>query len=86
MILPDGMTKINMSVFGYCYGMASVSIPASVTNMSAGGSFSSVYLLESLCIPDGVTTLGGFIFRECYSLKSAVLPDSLVGTGSQTFF
>lgn len=57
--------------------MASVSIPASVTNMSASGIFGSVYSLESVCIPDGVTTLGGYIFRECYSLKSAILPDSL---------
>ena len=50
LILPDGITAINMYAFYYCSGLTSVTIPDSVTSIGYSA-FSGCSSLESITIP-----------------------------------
>ena len=66
-------------------GLASVSIPASVTSIGANA-FSGCPNLKSITLPSGLTSIGESAFSECTSLKTVVyLTDSPVKVAANTF-
>ena len=71
-----GLPKIRDHAYHDCPGLASVTIPNSVTSIGD----SAFYLCGSLpgvTIPDSVTTIGSSAFESCSSLASVTIPNSV---------
>ena len=75
-ILPDGITTINESLFSGCYKLTSVTIPSSVTSIG-NSAFAGCSSLASITIPNGVTSIGNSAFAGCSSLTSITIPKSV---------
>ena len=75
---------IGTSAFSYCYSLASVSIPSTVTSIGTSA-FSDCYSLASVSIPSGVTTIGISAFSTCYSLASVSIPSGVTSINGSTF-
>lgn len=69
-------TIIGNSAFYDCKNLKSVTIPDSVTRISAQ-TFKRCRSLESITIPNGVTYIGEGTFSNCDKLTSVKLPESL---------
>ena len=82
--LGDGITSLMNYAFGYCYSLASISIPSGVTSIG-DYAFSYCYSLVSISMPSGVTSVGSGVFNYCYSLASASIPSGVTSIGSSAF-
>ncbi len=65
--IPNSVTSIGYSAFGYCSGLTSLTIPNSVTSIGEFA-FYGCSSLASLTIPNSVTNIGGEAFAECRGL------------------
>ena len=68
----------------YCSGLASVTMPNSVTNIDAGA-FYGCSGLASVTIPDSVTSIGSYAFSGCASLTNVAIPASVTSIGGGAF-
>ena len=78
------VTSIGNWAFGYCEGLTSVTLPASLTAIGEGA-FCGCTSLSSLTIPDGVTSIGDAAFEYCKGMTSVTLPASLTSIGDYAF-
>lgn len=76
--------SIGDSAFYYCYSLANITIPDSVTSIGIY-TFFSCYSLASITIPDGVTSIQANAFNECNSLANIAIPDSVTSIGTYAF-
>ena len=81
-IIPDGVTKICDSAFGFQRSLASVTIPDGVTEIGSYA-FKSCIALKSIIIPDSVVKLDGF--TDCSSLESIVIGAGVTDINWMTF-
>jgi hypothetical protein len=65
-------------------GLASVTIPNSVTSIGEGAFWYS-YNLTNVTIGNGVTTIGDEAFGDCFSLTSVVIGNSVTTIGEEAF-
>ena len=72
------------SAFSSCSGLASVTIPNSLTTIGESA-FSSCTGLTSVTIPNSVTTIGESAFFGCTSLTSVTLGDGVSTIGRWAF-
>ena len=79
------MTSIGQSVFAYCSGLTSVTIPNSVTSIG-GYAFSNCSGLTSIDIPSGVTSIGERTFQNCSGLTSIDIPSGVTSIGDWAFY
>ena len=66
--IPDSVTEIGDSAFGYCLSLTGVTIPDSVTSIGKYA-FCDCTSLTSITIPDSVTEIGYKAFDGCSSQK-----------------
>ncbi len=83
--LREGTRGIADFAFSGCSGLASVTIPDSVTSIS-NGAFYECSGLTSVTIPDSVTSIGSSAFRGCSGLTSVTIPDSVTSIGNYAFY
>jgi cell surface protein len=76
--------KLGDYVFNDCYGLTSLTLPSSVTEIGEGA-FLNCRGLTNFTIPSGVTKIGGAAFFCCYGLISLTLPSSVTAIGSEAF-
>src|SRR5436190_1169262 len=86
--IPDSIaglsvTSIGSWAFGFCLGLTSVTIPASVT--SIGDCAFEGCKLTSVTIPASLTSIGYFTFANCTSLTNVTIPDSVSSIGDVAF-
>ena len=74
-IVPDGVTIINVYAFMGCKDITSIKLPNSLTKIY-GGEFAKSNNLTSVNIPLHVERIGKGAFRECKKLSSVNLPDN----------
>ena len=83
-VVPTGVTKIDIGAFEWCSSLASIAIPDSVTSIGSGA-FQGCSSLTSVEIPDSVTSIGGSAFQWCSSLTNVKIPDGIVTINSYVF-
>ena len=83
-VVPTGVTKIDIGAFEWCSSLASIAIPNSITSIGSGA-FQGCSSLTSVEIPDSVTSIGGSAFQGCSSLTSVKIPDGIVTINSYVF-
>ena len=78
-----GLSSICNDAFNYCFNLASIVMPSSVTTI---GSRAFNYCnLTSIEIPSSVTTIGSSAFNYCCNLTSIEIPSSVTTIGSSAF-
>ena len=82
--IPNSVTSIGSSAFGYCSGLTNITIPNSVTSVGTLV-FCGCTGLKSVTIPDSVTFIGSYAFEYCTSLTSITIPNSVTEIGWKTF-
>ena len=76
--LPEGLTRLGRSAFGYCWNLQSINLPSTLREMGTSA-FSYCTLLDHVTIPGAVTVVDQETFLECRSLTHLV-----IGRGVQT--
>ncbi len=82
--LPDTVTLIEGSAFGYSYELESIELPDGLLEIGARA-FHGCEKLESVVVPDSVTEIGDDAFAYCDVLTTANLPASLTKMGESIF-
>lgn len=83
-VIPDSVTSIEKSAFGFCEGLTSVTIPESVFSVGKYA-FNNCNNLTNVVISNGVTSIGDNAFQSCDNLTSITIPESVVSIGSNPF-
>ncbi|MBQ7381026.1 MAG: leucine-rich repeat domain-containing protein, partial [Clostridia bacterium] len=78
----NSVTKIGISAFDGCRGLASIHIPDGVTSID-DMAFQDCSNLASVTIPDSVTRIGYGAFSWGFNLTSIHIPDSVTYIGEQ---
>ena len=68
-VLPEGITSIESSLFEGCTFLSEFTIPASVTEIDSSA-FEGCSALSEIKIPAKVTKIGASAFKDCTSLES----------------
>ena len=71
--IPDSVTHIGYSAFGWCSNLKSVTIPDGVTCIEAY-TFHDCCSLANITISAGVTSIGEYAFYGCTGLTSITIP------------
>ena len=77
--------NIPFGAFSNCTGLASITIPDSVTSIG-GRAFSGCTSLTSVTIPDSVTSIDTYAFSDCTGLTSVTIGDGVTSIGYYAFY
>ncbi len=83
-VIPEGVTSIDMAAFAFCTYLESVVLPSSLETIGMGA-FGMCQSLKSVDIPENVSIIGDLAFMGCAYLESVDLPDNLKRMGTATF-
>ena len=83
-VIPDTVTSMGMSVFGFCSSLESCVIPKSVTEI-AKGAFMSCTSLRHVSLPNTLLCIEGGAFHRCISLERIEIPESVQSIGTPAF-
>lgn len=75
-VIPAGITKIDMYMFNGCKNITKVTLPETIQYISRCA-FEDCTNLESINIPNGVKSIYDQAFKNCTSLKTLSLPATL---------
>ena len=75
-VIPDSVTEIGKSAFGYCPNLESVELPAGLTVIEES-TFTDCTSLRAIVIPDGVKRIECGAFMDCRDLESVEIPASV---------
>lgn len=78
-----GLTSIGNSAFFSCYGLTSIVIPNSVTNI--GDQAFANCGLTSVNIPESVVTIGAWAFNYCNNITAVTIPENVTSIGVSAF-
>ena len=84
-VIPQGVTRIDQSVFYRLESLTSIVIPEGVTSIGEWA-FCACKNLANVVLPEGMTTISGGAFANCESLTSIVLPESVTTIGGRVFY
>ena len=83
--IKDGTYAITSQAFNSCSGLASVTVPSSVTSIG-DSAFWKCSNLRSVTISEGVMYIGEVAFRDCSSLESITIPKSIIKIADFAFY
>ena len=83
-IIPNSVTSIGRSAFGWCYALTNITLPNSVTSIGKSA-FHTCIGLSGINIPNSVTSIGEEAFYECSSLSNITLPNSIISIDKNAF-
>ncbi|MBQ9551921.1 MAG: leucine-rich repeat protein [Clostridia bacterium] len=84
LVIPNGVTKINMNAFTRCTNITGLTVPAGVTTIDYYA-FGGCIGLTDINLPDGLTTINSGAFECCTGLTTVTLPNSITALGSEAF-
>lgn len=82
--IPDSVTSIPDSAFGFCSQLTNISIPNSVTYIGFSA-FNSCTSLKSITLPSSLSTIQSEAFYNCGNLKTIRIPVSVTFIGNYAF-
>ena len=82
--IPDSVTSIPDSAFGFCSQLTNISIPNSVTYIGFSA-FNSCTSLKSITLPSSLSTIESYAFYNCGNLKTIRIPVSVTSIGNCAF-
>ena len=82
--VPDGVEKIDNSVFSFCNNLTRIELPNSLT-IIGNSAFCNCWNLERICISEGIDSIGENAFEGCFSLIDISLPASIKSIGRGAF-
>lgn len=82
--IPDSVTSIPDSAFGFCSQLTNISIPNSVTYIGFSA-FNSCTSLKSITLPSSLSTIQSEAFYNCGNLKTIRIPVSVTSIGNHAF-
>ena len=82
--LPDGLTELGASAFGYCSNLTEIVIPKGVTLIDES-TFSNCTALKKVVLPDGITVIRGGAFLGCSNLTTINFPEKLTTLYARVF-
>ena len=77
--MPNTVTTIGWSAFGFCKKLTKINIPNGVTKID-GAAFSNCTGLTEIKLPSTISSLGQRAFWECKGLTEIFIPKSLTST------
>lgn len=83
-IVPDGVTNLDQSIFYSNQTITSVKLPSSCTSFG-GACFNNCSKLKAVNIPDGVATIPSSCFLRTGVLTTISIPKSVTSIGSSAF-
>jgi hypothetical protein len=84
LILPDGLTKIEVEAVHECHSLKSIIIPKSVKFIGFNA-FCNCRSLTSVILPTNKTKIDMRAFYNCYEIKSLEIPEGIKSIGSDVF-
>ncbi|HPD01842.1 MAG TPA: InlB B-repeat-containing protein, partial [Clostridia bacterium] len=75
-ILPEGLNKIGAQAFYFCFMLADIEIPESVTFLGVGA-FAACISLEGVILPSGLDEINNMVLADCWTLSYVVIPESV---------
>ncbi|MBO4752472.1 MAG: leucine-rich repeat domain-containing protein [Bacteroidales bacterium] len=78
------VTSIGANAFFGCSGLASVTIPNSVTSIGYGAFYGSS--VNSVTISNSVTTIGDYAFCDCMRLNTVPIGNTVTSIGEYAFY
>lgn len=82
--IPDSVTSIPDSAFGFCSQLTNISIPNSVTYIGFSA-FNSCTSLKSITLPSSLSTIQSTAFYNCGNLETIRIPVSVTFIGNYAF-
>ena len=82
--IPDSVTSIPDSAFGFCSQLTNISIPNSVTYIGFSA-FNSCTSLKSITLPSSLSFISGALFLGCSQLTTIHIPVSVTSIGNNAF-
>ena len=82
--LPDTLVFIGGEAFTGCYGLTSVTIPGSVTEIDLGA-FAGCENLETVALSEGLRIIGDSAFDFCPALTEITIPSTVTEMGEYAF-
>lgn len=82
--IPDSVTSIPDSAFGFCSQLTNISIPNSVTYIGFSA-FNSCTSLKSITLPSSLSTIQSSAFYNCGNLETIRIPVSVTFIGNYAF-
>ncbi len=82
-VIPDAVTEIGVSAFGFCYNCAEVTLGKSVTKIGERAFYGNSRITE-MSFPEGLLSIGKYAFSRT-NLTRLILPESLVSMGYNAF-
>lgn len=82
--IPDSVTSIPDSAFGFCSQLTNISIPNSVTYIGFSA-FNGCTSLKSITLPSSLSTIQSEAFYNCGNLKTIRIPVSVTSIGNYAF-
>lgn len=83
-VLPDGITHIDINTFKEDTWLAIVDVPDSLTNICSNA-FNGCTALYDINLPDALETIGGGAFYRCITLHSIDIPSNVSKIGADAF-
>jgi len=83
-VIPDGVTRIEMGAFANCTALKSITIPDGVTKIGMGA-FVNCTALKSITIPKSVVAIHAIAFKNCAGLTSVTFQGDEILIGDSAF-
>ena len=79
-----GKRAFGSSVFRYCVGLETITLPNNIT-LVASYALCACFALKCVVIPDGVAIVNSYMCYFCHSLLVVSIPDSATSIGNDAF-
>lgn len=83
-VIPEGVSTINSSVFSNCTRLSKVTLPNTITSIGYYA-FNQCTALSTINLPEGITSIGYGAFNNCVRLPEIILPSTLQSIGYDIF-
>jgi len=83
-VIPNGVTVIDVSAFQQSETLTGINLPASVTTIR-DGAFQQATALTSITLPTGLSSMEQMVFYGATALTSIRIPDGITSIGNSTF-